>query len=184
MMKLLLVCVLAIVAVGVASGSVVEEIPTSVEFPGGDVLAQTESINRHNLDNTIDLGPTTGCKCSCHVSNADSPEPYACSCKCPVIRGYPGALGPRGLKGERGEPGPQGIQGPRGPRGPAGVLEKGVHLARSCDCYHDNWWHTFNRKGWSTCQKPGYYMAGIWRNTCDKLYCIEWVKCCRPCLVI
>jgi hypothetical protein len=57
-------------------------------------------------------------------------------------------------------------------------------MASHIDCYHQNWWHTFDRKGWSTCEKPGYYIAGLWRNSCNKLYCIEWVKCCRPGILV
>jgi len=44
-------------------------------------------------------------------------------------------------------------------------------------CYNANWWHSFDRKGWSDC-KSGYSIAGLYRNDCNSLYCIEEVKCC------
>merc|ERR1719162_1115761 len=43
-----------------------------------------------------------------------------------------------------------------------------------------NWWSSFDKKGWSTCNKGsnGYmYMNGLYRNNCHKLYCIEEVDC-------
>ena len=36
---------------------------------------------------------------------------------------------------------------------------------------------SFDKKGWSKCA-DSYYMAGIYRGGCDKLYCIEKFKCC------
>ena len=45
-------------------------------------------------------------------------------------------------------------------------------------CYNHNVWRSFNSKGWSSCYH-GYYMAGLYRNSCDKLYCLEEFKCCR-----
>ena len=108
----------------------------------------------------------------------------SCSCTCPLVRGYPGPIGARGADGRRGPTGPQGPQGPPGPRGPRGALARGVHLARACDCHHVSWIHSMNAKGWSTCDKPGYYVAGMWRNTANELYSIEWAKCCRPCIVV
>ena len=47
------------------------------------------------------------------------------------------------------------------------------------DCYIHNWWHSFNRKGWSTCSN-GYYMTGLYRTSGHNLYNIEESKCCRP----
>lgn len=44
-------------------------------------------------------------------------------------------------------------------------------------CYNKNVWSSFDRKGWSICNN-GYYMAGMYRNDCDNLYCIEEFKCC------
>lgn len=47
------------------------------------------------------------------------------------------------------------------------------------DCYVENVWSSFDRKGLSECKREGYYMAGIFRGNCDKLYCLEEFKCCR-----
>ena len=40
-------------------------------------------------------------------------------------------------------------------------------------------WGSFDGKGLSECRREGYYMAGIFRGDCDKLYCLEELKCCR-----
>jgi septal ring factor EnvC (AmiA/AmiB activator) len=63
-----------------------------------------------------------------------------------------------------------------------------VECARPCEggaerlsldsCYHADWWSSFDREGWSLCQWD-YYMAGLWRNDCQSLYCIELALCCR-----
>ncbi|XP_028414750.1 uncharacterized protein LOC114537838 [Dendronephthya gigantea] len=45
-------------------------------------------------------------------------------------------------------------------------------------CYKKNVWKSFDRKGWNNC-KRGYYMAGLYRNSCNKLYCLEEFKCCK-----
>ena len=45
-------------------------------------------------------------------------------------------------------------------------------------CYNLNVWGSFDRKGWSKCAN-GYYMAGLYRNDCDQLYCLEEFKCCK-----
>eukprot|EP00111_Clytia_hemisphaerica_P022618 TCONS_00066523-protein len=45
-------------------------------------------------------------------------------------------------------------------------------------CYIQNVWKSFDNKGWSKC-KAGYYMQGMFRNSCDKLYCLEEFKCCN-----
>ncbi|XP_078359384.1 uncharacterized protein LOC144643868 [Oculina patagonica] len=44
-------------------------------------------------------------------------------------------------------------------------------------CYNHNVWGSFDRKGWSICN-DGYYLTGIYKGICDKLYCLEWFKCC------
>jgi len=44
-------------------------------------------------------------------------------------------------------------------------------------CTHASWWGSFDNKGWSTCPS-GKAMAGIFRNDCNDLYCIEEVNCC------
>ncbi|CAH3138304.1 unnamed protein product [Pocillopora meandrina] len=50
---------------------------------------------------------------------------------------------------------------------------------RYADCYIENVWGSFDGKGLSECRREGYYMAGIFRGDCDKLYCLEEFKCCR-----
>ena len=45
-------------------------------------------------------------------------------------------------------------------------------------CYNQNVWGSFDRKGWSSCA-DGYYMAGLYRESCDNLYCLEEFKCCK-----
>ena len=46
------------------------------------------------------------------------------------------------------------------------------------NCYTLYVWDSFDRKGWSKCAN-GYYMAGLYRNDCDQLYCLEEFKCCK-----
>ena len=55
---------------------------------------------------------------------------------------------------------------------PRGIVRKWRH------CYNQNVWRSFDHKGWSRCH-PGYYMTGLYRNSCDELYCIEQFKCCK-----
>jgi hypothetical protein len=45
-------------------------------------------------------------------------------------------------------------------------------------CYDLNVWSSFDKKGWSKCAAD-HYMTGLWRNSCDNLYCIELFKCCK-----
>ena len=47
------------------------------------------------------------------------------------------------------------------------------------DCYNHNWWDSFDRKGWSTCNN-GYYMTGLYNTAGPRLGNIEEAKCCRP----
>ncbi|XP_028413893.1 uncharacterized protein LOC114536743 isoform X2 [Dendronephthya gigantea] len=46
------------------------------------------------------------------------------------------------------------------------------------NCYNHNVWSSFDRKGWSSCAS-GYYMTGLYRSSCQKLYCLEEFKCCK-----
>lgn len=46
-------------------------------------------------------------------------------------------------------------------------------------CYNENVGSSFNNRGLSKCKKEGYYLAGIYRGGCDRLYCIERFKCCK-----
>ncbi|XP_066924753.1 uncharacterized protein [Clytia hemisphaerica] len=44
-------------------------------------------------------------------------------------------------------------------------------------CHKENVWRSFDHKGWSRC-RAGTYMQGIFRNTCDQLFCLEEFRCC------
>ncbi|XP_067017058.1 fibropellin-1-like isoform X1 [Acropora muricata] len=44
-------------------------------------------------------------------------------------------------------------------------------------CYDKDVGRSFDNKGWSSCD-GGYSMAGFYKGTCDRLYCIEKFKCC------
>ena len=45
-------------------------------------------------------------------------------------------------------------------------------------CYNLNVWHSFDREGWSGCQH-NYFMTGLYRSSCNQLYCLEEFKCCK-----
>jgi len=50
-------------------------------------------------------------------------------------------------------------------------------------CRMANWWHSFDKTGWSKCASGNEYMTGLWRNvrgrgSSDGLYRIEQAKCC------
>ena len=45
-------------------------------------------------------------------------------------------------------------------------------------CYIRSVYYSFDKKGWSKCKK-GYYMVGLYRNSCDELFCLEAFKCCK-----
>jgi hypothetical protein len=46
------------------------------------------------------------------------------------------------------------------------------------ECKAENWWKTFDHKGWSRC-RPNTYMQGLYRNTCNAIYCLEEARCCK-----
>ena len=50
---------------------------------------------------------------------------------------------------------------------PEGLPEK------YADCYKENVWGSFDRKGLSVCKRQGYYMTGIYISDCDRLYCLK-----------
>ena len=37
---------------------------------------------------------------------------------------------------------------------------------------------SFDRKGWNVCES-GYYVAGLYRSSCNSLFCLEKIKCCQ-----
>ncbi|KAL9958276.1 hypothetical protein ACROYT_G035272 [Oculina patagonica] len=47
------------------------------------------------------------------------------------------------------------------------------------ECYDEDVGTSFDNGGWSECQRAGYYMTGIYKSSCDEIYCIEKFKCCR-----
>ena len=71
----------------------------------------------------------------------------------------------------------------------SGVWLHNIEAAKCCKpdgfpnryekCYNENIGASFDNIGLSKCKKSGYYVAGIYRGGCDKLYCIEQLKCCK-----
>ena len=53
------------------------------------------------------------------------------------------------------------------------------HPSRYEDCYDEDVAISFNTKGWSECQKNGYYMTGFYKSNCHELNCIDKFKCCK-----
>ncbi|XP_015749586.1 PREDICTED: uncharacterized protein LOC107329410 [Acropora digitifera] len=47
------------------------------------------------------------------------------------------------------------------------------------DCYFENIWYSFDRKGIVKCNRNDYYLAGIYKGGCDQLHCIELLFCCK-----
>ena len=49
------------------------------------------------------------------------------------------------------------------------------------DCYNANVWTEFNwdKKGMVSCGRHGYYITGLYRSSCNLVYCIEEFKCCK-----
>jgi hypothetical protein len=78
-------------------------------------------------------------------------------------------------------------------RHPAGVnrvyaIEEGryrrLNNAQGTECYSANWWGSFDREGWSTCN-AGYFMNGVYRtgNMWDGtvgIHQLEMAHCCKP----
>lgn len=46
-------------------------------------------------------------------------------------------------------------------------------------CYNEDISSSFDNKGLSKCKKTDYYVTGIYRGDCEKLHCIEMLKCCK-----
>ena len=50
-------------------------------------------------------------------------------------------------------------------------------------CSDANWWGSFDRQGWSTCEESTEYLTGLWRNdreSGDPIYLLEEARCCAP----
>jgi hypothetical protein len=50
-------------------------------------------------------------------------------------------------------------------------------------CKNENWWDSFDKKGWSTCNNDKLFITGFYRNTLeswtmDQIYRLEEAKCC------
>ena len=46
-------------------------------------------------------------------------------------------------------------------------------------CYNEDVSLSFDNKGWSECKRPGYYMVGFYKSSCNDINCIEKFKCCQ-----
>ena len=46
------------------------------------------------------------------------------------------------------------------------------------NCYDEDVRKSLDTQGWSKCQ-DWYYMMGVYKGDCDKLNCIDMIKCCR-----
>ena len=60
---------------------------------------------------------------------------------------------------------------------PCEITNGGVTPLTLSNCYSENWYSTMDRKGWSKCTEP-HFLAGLYRSTCDSLFCIEQALCC------
>ena len=47
------------------------------------------------------------------------------------------------------------------------------------DCYDEDVSSSFDTRGWSECQRPGYYMTGFYKTNCNELNCIDKFRCCK-----
>ena len=45
-------------------------------------------------------------------------------------------------------------------------------------CYEQDVTSSFDNQGTSKCN-DGYFITGLYRGSCDKLYCIEKFRCCK-----
>ena len=50
-------------------------------------------------------------------------------------------------------------------------------------CKNSNWWSSFDRKGWSTCQSNKLFITGFYRSKLDnwdrdEIYRLEEARCC------
>ncbi|XP_066930374.1 uncharacterized protein [Clytia hemisphaerica] len=45
-------------------------------------------------------------------------------------------------------------------------------------CYNHDAHASLDRKGWTKCN-AGYFISGLYRNSCERLGCIEELKCCQ-----
>lgn len=53
------------------------------------------------------------------------------------------------------------------------------HPSSYADCYDEDVAISFNNKGWSECQKNGYYMTGFYKSNCHELKCTDKFRCCK-----
>jgi len=45
-------------------------------------------------------------------------------------------------------------------------------------CTTANWVSSFDSAGWSHCP-DNTYMQGLYKSSCELIYCIEYARCCR-----
>ena len=45
-------------------------------------------------------------------------------------------------------------------------------------CYDEDVTLSFDNRGWSGCNTD-FYLVGLYRSVCNRLYCIETFKCCK-----
>ena len=53
------------------------------------------------------------------------------------------------------------------------------HSSSYGECYDEDVSISFDARGWSECQREGYYMAGFYKSNCNDLGCIEKFRCCK-----
>lgn len=168
----------------VVAAKVVKAKPAPPAGPAGlsrGEIAWNELVSRMVGDDMMNT-----CRCSCTAAEnlLATNDPLGCTCHCPPQNGERGRNGVHGPLGERGERGKLGRPGMVGPLGDPGRLPQGTYPFDVCDCYTEDWRVDMNELGWAECNKPGYLLQGIWRDTCDVIECANVGRCCRPCLKI
>jgi len=46
------------------------------------------------------------------------------------------------------------------------------------NCYHQSWWQALDSPGGAFC-RHNYFVAGLFRSSCNSLYCVDMAKCCQ-----
>jgi hypothetical protein len=59
----------------------------------------------------------------------------------------------------------------------AACKDDGQTQMQATGCESANWVHSFDREGFSSCP-AGKYLAGLYRSTCEHIYCLEYARCC------
>ena len=54
------------------------------------------------------------------------------------------------------------------------------HPNKYAHCYNEYIRYEFDRKGWTTCKKAGYYVTGLYKDANgDWLHNIDYFRCCK-----